>query len=164
VTAGLIPVSLLLGFFLNTFAWMSLNSRMDARKAAELPKIYTEMREKLTEGLWTRTAAYFAKRNLGLTDVPKPPYAPEYLAYYYLPVVTLENLNYLWESYFCWYEFDVNTICALVLSVPAGRLPALGKAPGLSSAASCSDVLAPGAERSPVHDAVTRSGQKSCGV
>ena len=35
-TAGLIPVSLILGFFLNTFAWMTLNPRLRERSDAEI--------------------------------------------------------------------------------------------------------------------------------
>jgi hypothetical protein len=117
-TAALIPVSLILGFFLNTFAWMTLNSRIRARSDAEIkPTVYAVLREKLTEGLSADQAAYFAKLGtpFGMVSFARPPT----LEYYYLPVVTLTNLNYLWESYFCWYEFDINSAAALILSVPA---------------------------------------------
>lgn len=62
-------------------------------------------------------AAYFSKPGAAyaLDPFPRPPT----LEYYYLPVVTLTNLNYLWESYFCWYEFDINSAAALILSLPA---------------------------------------------
>jgi hypothetical protein len=118
VTAGLIPLSLLLGFFLNTFTWMALNHRMRARSDSELDAtVYAELRKKLSEGLWEDSAKYFPKLGGALGQVPLPSRPP--LEYYYLPVVTLTNLNYLWESYFCWYEFDINSACALLLTVPA---------------------------------------------
>jgi hypothetical protein len=118
VTAGLIPLSLLLGFFLNTFTWMALNHRMRARCDSELDAtVYAALRKKLSEGLWADSAEYFSKLGRGFGQAPFPDRPP--LEYYYLPVVTLTNLNYLWESYFCWYEFDINSACALMLSVPA---------------------------------------------
>jgi hypothetical protein len=124
MTAGLIPLSLLLGFFLNTFAWMVFNKRMKKRCSATLHSTaYSEMRTCLSEGLWAETAKFFADREQHLQQVPAiDRHSLEYLEYYYLPVVTLEHLNYLWESYFCWYEFDINTICAVGLSVPAAGL------------------------------------------
>jgi hypothetical protein len=118
VTAALIPVSLILGFFLNTFVWMVLNPQMRACSDAALSgTIYTALRQKLSEGLWTGSTGYFAKlgRPLGPASPPdRPP-----LEYYYLPSVTLTHLNYLWESYFCWYEFDINSAYALWVLVPA---------------------------------------------
>lgn len=118
VTAALIPVSLILGFFLNTFAWMTLNPRIRARSDMEhATTIYATLRQKLTENLWEDSTSYFQGigRALGQVSIPgrKPP-----LEYFYLPVVTLTHLNYLWESYFCWYEFDINSACALLLSMP----------------------------------------------
>src|SRR5712672_1901047 len=47
VSAGLIPLSLILGFFLNTFTWMALNQRMRVRCDAELSTtIYCGMRKR----------------------------------------------------------------------------------------------------------------------
>ncbi len=119
VTAALIPLSLILGFFLNTFTWMVLNHRLRARCDAELATtICAPLRKKLTEGLWTESLEFFVKLGRALERVSLPDRPPP-LEYYYLPVVTLTHLNYLWESYFCWYEFDINSACALMLSVPA---------------------------------------------
>src|ERR1700682_2488171 len=48
-SASLIPVSLILGFFLNTIAWMILNSAVRERSNLEIkPTIYASLREKLT--------------------------------------------------------------------------------------------------------------------
>ena len=44
----------------------------------------------------------------------RDPHAGE-AGYYYLPAVTVEHLTYLWESYFSWYEFHLNTLYALVV-------------------------------------------------
>lgn len=41
------------------------------------------------------------------------------LEYFYLPVVTLERHNQLWESYFSWYEFQANTAFAVLLLAAA---------------------------------------------
>jgi hypothetical protein len=118
VTAALVPVSLTLGFFLNTFTWIVLNPRMRVRCDDRLnPTGYCAMRKGLSESMLAETVAHFAKggRALDQTNLlPRPA-----LEYYYLPLVGLTNLNYLWESYFCWYEFDINSACALVACLPA---------------------------------------------
>jgi hypothetical protein len=117
-TASLIPLSLILGFFLNTFTWITLNTPL--RKLCEkeiTPTIYATLRTKLTEGLAAELTAYCNKIGApsgGVSFSPPPP-----LAYYYLPPVTLTNLNYLWESYFCWYEFDINSAIALIFALAA---------------------------------------------
>ncbi|MBZ5530172.1 MAG: hypothetical protein LAO20_01955 [Acidobacteriia bacterium] len=114
VTAAFIPFSLILGFFQNTVVWMALNHRARARSDAELRgTIYAELREKLSRGLWEDSAAYFGQAGRALGQLARPDRPT--LEYYYLPAVTLANLNYLWESYFCWYEFDINSACALLL-------------------------------------------------
>jgi hypothetical protein len=46
-SAALIPVSLILGFFLNTIAWMILNSLVRARSDLEIKQtVYGKLREK----------------------------------------------------------------------------------------------------------------------
>ena len=117
VSAALIPVSLILGFFLNTFAWMAVNPRVRARCDAELAAtLYPTLRQKLTACLWAGCQDSFGKLNQPLGGVSLPRRQP--LEYYFLPTVTLTHLNYLWESYFCWYEFDINSACAILLSLP----------------------------------------------
>ena len=118
VTAALIPVSMILGFFLNTFTWKLLNPRMRKRSDALLDQtVYSTVRGKLSERLWSASRQYFdpLAQPLG----PLPPLERSPLEYYYLPWVKLTNLNYLWESYFCWYEFHVNSACALLVLGPA---------------------------------------------
>lgn len=118
VTAALIPLSLILGFSLNTFAWMTLNRHMRARSDAMLRNtVFAAMRKKLSEGLWADSSEYFEKVGRPFEKELYPDRPP--LEYYYLPLVSLTNLNYLWESYFCWYEFDINTACALMVSALA---------------------------------------------
>ena len=118
VTAALIPVSMILGFFLNTFAWKVLNQRMRSRSDATLDQtIYAVLREKLSEGVWSESQEYFNQHAPPFAQVQ--PLDRPALEYYYLPRVKLTNLNYLWESYFCWYEFHINSACALVVVGPA---------------------------------------------
>lgn len=121
VSAGLIPLSLILGFFLNTFTWMALNQRMRSRCDAELnTTIYRSMREQFSGAIWTGYSNHLIKS--GLTPPQTTPPSRASLEYYYLPWMDLTNLNYLWESYFCWYEFDINSACALVLCFPSAVL------------------------------------------
>lgn len=120
-TAALIPLSLILGFFLNTFTWTILNRKMRARCDKELDRtIYPALRQQLSANLWADSARYLDKFSLAASQASLPSRPP--LEYYYLPIVTLTNLNYLWESYFCWYEFDINSACALMLTMPATGL------------------------------------------
>jgi len=121
VSAGLIPLSLILGFFLNTFTWMALNQRMRSRCDAELnTTIYRSMREQFSQAIWTDYSSYLTQKGLAHAPTAPPPRAS--LEYYYLPWMDLTNLNYVWESYFCWYEFDINSACALVLCFPSAVL------------------------------------------
>jgi hypothetical protein len=112
--AALIPVSLILGFFLNTLAWLTLNSRLRACCTAEIKEmaVYAPLRGQLTAVLSADLEKYFSGHGRTWQSVPFK--TPPTLEYYYLPVVTLTNLNYLWESYFCWYEFDINSVAALI--------------------------------------------------
>ncbi|MGD0571251.1 MAG: hypothetical protein ABSA78_22890 [Candidatus Sulfotelmatobacter sp.] len=117
VTAALIPVSMLLGFFLNTFAWMVLNPRMRKRSEVKLDNMpHSVLRSKLCERLWSESSEHF-KLAPPLDQSPRLD-RPQ-LEYYYLPWVKLTNLNYLWESYFCWYEFHINSACAVLVLGPA---------------------------------------------
>ena len=115
ITAGLIPVTMILGFLLNTFAWLRVNRTMRRRSDAMLAgSAYSAMRVQLSQGLWAELREDCERRNLpfdtGVTFDDRPQ-----LEYYYLPRVKFTNLNYLWESYFCWYEFDINCACALIV-------------------------------------------------
>jgi hypothetical protein len=115
ITAGLIPVTMILGFLLNTFAWLRVNRKMRGLSNNMLAgTVYSALRAKLSQGLWAELREHCERRNLPFaTDVIFDD-CPQ-LEYYYLPRVKFTNLNYLWESYFCWYEFDINCACALVV-------------------------------------------------
>ena len=119
IGAALIPLSLILGFLLNTFVWLVLNERLRALAVAELgPTVFPGIREQLHEGLWRSIGDRFGgEAHASLREPPR-----EALEYFYLPVVSLTHLNYLWESYFSWYEFQLNTGCALALSLPSVAL------------------------------------------
>lgn len=114
-TAALLPLALLLGFVLNTVVWLVINrwfARPRAHRSLEQSDTYKKLRTALIERL-----------HAGLKDVAPEirNVDPEFesLEYFYLPVVTLERHNQLWESYFSWYEFQANTALAAVLFAAA---------------------------------------------
>lgn len=116
-SAALVPLALILGFFLNTFVWLKLNPRMRNLSDKQLSAtIYPGLREKLSTYIWDDTARHLFTDGQNRIDSSKGKFP---LEYYYIPVVTITNLNYLWESYFCWYEFAINSACAVVLPVLA---------------------------------------------
>jgi hypothetical protein len=117
VTAALVPVSMILGFLLNTWVWLFFNPRMRRQVDGELSKtIFPEIRKRLSADLWKNIRSYIEESGKTLNQVENP--ARESLEYFYLPVVSLDRLNYLWESYFSWYEFQINTAFAIALSTP----------------------------------------------
>jgi hypothetical protein len=81
------------------------------------PEVFPKIREKLSDELWKKISVYIADpgKAYDRTDYP----SRESLEYFYLPLVSLERLNYLWESYFSWYEFQVNTGFAVLFSTPS---------------------------------------------
>jgi hypothetical protein len=113
--AALVPVSLILGFLLNTFVWMYVNkivrTRVDAQLAATpfaalRDALCERMRREIEGELGAARTQLCAGQWTGRLT----------LEYYFLPAVTVEHLTYLWESYFSWYEFQLNTICALAVA------------------------------------------------
>lgn len=117
ITAALIPISLILGFLLNTFVWLLLNRRVRSEVDAKLSgTAFPEIRRKLSGELWEKISQHLGDSSRGLKQLGYP--SRESLEYFYLPVVSLDDLNYLWESYFSWYEFQINTACAIALSTP----------------------------------------------
>jgi hypothetical protein len=113
-TAALLPLTLILGFVLNTVVWFAINRWMRALVGWRLGKsaAYVALRSALLDRL--RVGLKRVAPKLGAVD-PKL----ESLDYFYLPVVTLERHNQLWESYFSWYEFQTNTALATVLLAAA---------------------------------------------
>ncbi len=101
-TAVLLPISLLLGFVLNTVVWLVVNrwiARPLARWRLEKSDTFKKLRAGLAEKLCASLKS-FAKDELRQIDREF-----ESLEYFYLPVVTLERHNLVWESYFSWYDF-----------------------------------------------------------
>ena len=113
-TAALLPVTLILGFVLNTVVWFAINGWMRAFVRWRLGKLaaYVALRSALLDRLHVGLKRVAPK--LAVVDSKL-----ESLDYFYLPVVTLERYNQLWESYFSWYEFQTNTALASVLFAAA---------------------------------------------
>lgn len=115
--AILVPVSLLLGFILNTFVWLHLNGLVRKRVDAQLlHSPFAELRAALCEQLQGEVTEQMGEPHARLCQGGWP--ARTAIEYYFLPVVSVEHLTHLWESYFSWYEFHLNTLCALAISVP----------------------------------------------
>ncbi len=114
-TAALLPLSLLLGFALNTLVWLVFNrfiARPLVRRTLDKSPTYNALRSALLERLKT------GLRNIA-PAIREVDDEFQSLEYFYLPVVTLERHNQLWESYFSWYEFQANTAFAVVLLAAA---------------------------------------------
>jgi hypothetical protein len=113
--AALVPVSLLLGFLLNTFVWMYVNRRVRRNVDAALAATpFAQLRDALCERMRREIEAVMGPTRAQLCSQQWPDRLT--LEYYFLPAVTVEHLTYLWESYFSWYEFQLNTVCALIVA------------------------------------------------
>ena len=116
--AALVPVSLILGFLLNTIVWLYLNASVRSRVKAELARTpFAELREALCELIRQDVNGRMGGVRAELCKDKWP--EPLSLEYYFLPAISVERLSYLWESYFSWYEFQLNTLCALALASAA---------------------------------------------
>lgn len=112
-TAALVPLSLILGFLLNTLVWLTINKRLRAERDAKLSgTVFPELRRRLSAQLWDEIRQHLGDRGETPGQVSYP--SRESLEYFYLPIISLSSLNYLWESYFSWYEFQINTACAVL--------------------------------------------------
>jgi hypothetical protein len=112
--------SLILGFLLNTFVWITLNKQFRAASDAELKDtIFYRIRNKLSSDLWDNVVSYLDNNDASFGQNERNSTRVS-LEYYYLPYLSLENLNYLWESYFSWYEFLLNTACAFAVLAASG--------------------------------------------
>jgi hypothetical protein len=121
VTAVLVPVSLILGFLLNTGVWMLVNPAMRTQVDAELSStVFPDLRKKLSMRLWQKISAELDDPKIAERQQENP--TRDSLEYFYLPIMSLDRLNYLWESYFSWYEFQINTAVALGLFLPGQLL------------------------------------------
>ncbi len=107
--AILLPMSLALGFFINTLLWLIVNRH--CRRWADRwmdPAILV-----LRKSLETRAQGLLAPA-LG----PPPRSMPKAISLqsFYLPALDLDKVLYLWESYFSWYEFQINSAFAVAFS------------------------------------------------
>jgi len=111
VGAIVLPLALTLGFFLNTIHWLWFH-RFFANKARE------ERRKDVNFS--ALEDSLMAEANF-LVQVVSPgvTFEEPALQHVFLPFVDLERLHYLRESYFSWYEFQVNSAKAWLLSLLA---------------------------------------------
>ncbi len=117
VAVVLVPVSLILGFFLNTAVWACCNTTMRAQSDAALATtVFPDIRTKLATRLWLTISKQLDDQSIAQRQFQNP--TRESLEYFYLPVISLDRLNYLWESYFSWYEFQINSAMALLFLIP----------------------------------------------
>lgn len=109
--SALLPLALILGFFLNTLHWSAYHHVCWRRIEACLDPAYQRLRRRL------ESVAREAFREVAGDSAVKPP--PVYLPGFLLPRIDLDKWTYLRESYFAWYEFQVNSVVALALSTLA---------------------------------------------
>ncbi len=113
-TAVLVPLTVLLGYLLNTFLWMTVGKRfrMQVRLTVDqegYDALRTAILRRRDEGL-----ARLVGRGTGSQASPA-----RGLELYFLPQLTVQHLNHVWESYFSWYEYQMNSAYALLIaSVP----------------------------------------------
>ncbi len=111
VLGAVLPLALILGFFLNTLHWSAYHRVCWRRIEARLDPAYQRLRRRL------EAEAREAFREILGDSAAKPP--PVYLPGFLLPRIDLDKWTYLRESYFAWYEFQVNSVVALALSTLA---------------------------------------------
>ena len=99
--ALLLPVSLLLGFFLNTVMWFRVNSWCRTRADNATGDAFKSARASLEED------ARFAFRSV-LGETAAVPSVQ--LTDFYLPLLDLDKLSFVRESYFSWFEFHLNSV------------------------------------------------------
>ncbi len=112
--AALVPISLILGFLLNTIVWLNFNATVRRRVRTELARSpFAELREALCALIRHDVSGQMGTVRAAQCRDTWPESIS--LEYYFLPAITVERLSYLWESYFSWYEFHLNTLCALAV-------------------------------------------------
>jgi hypothetical protein len=108
--ALLIPAALLLGFFLNTVMWFGINNRCRARVEKKMGDKFTLARASLED------EAELAFRCVIGETAAVPPVQ---LTDFYLPLLNLDKLSFVRESYFSWFEFHLNSVAALFVTAVA---------------------------------------------
>ena len=103
--AFLIPIGLMLGFLLNTFMWWRCNDWCRRRVECRIDANLLAARQSIE----ARASRAF-RTVVGQTDaVPRT-----HLQDFYLPLLDLDKLTFLRESYFAWFEFHFNSLAAMV--------------------------------------------------
>lgn len=90
VTAVLVPVSLLLGFLLNTLVWIGFNPTLRSQVDAELSStVFADMRQKLTTRMWESISQELSKPDLAIRQTESQMRTS--LEYFYLPTISLDR-------------------------------------------------------------------------
>ena len=105
--ALLLPTALLLGFFLNTVMWFCVNPWCRGRVEAQMGDEFTSARASLEDD------ARFAFRSVVGEAAGVPSVQ---LTDFYLPLLDLDKLSFVRESYFSWFEFHLNSVAALAVT------------------------------------------------
>jgi hypothetical protein len=101
----LLPVSLMLGFFLNTIVWLVANGPLRALVKRNLSDSETVLLEKLT------VLSHYVAELYGIDASRWNPHLPSL----FLPVLDLAKVAHIHNSYFSWYEFQINSALATLL-------------------------------------------------
>jgi hypothetical protein len=106
--AALVPLSLILGFSINTLLWLCVNEPCRRWCDARLDPALLAARGRLES---------MALAGLGrlASGSPRRVHLPDF----FLPRLDLQKLTFLRESYFSWFEFHLNSAAALSLTVAA---------------------------------------------
>lgn len=107
--AALVPLSLILGFSINTLLWLCVNEPCRRWCDARLDPALLAARRRL------EALALQGMRPLAGEPAPHRIHLPDF----FLPRLDLPQLTFLRESYFSWFEFHLNSAVALSLTVAA---------------------------------------------
>jgi hypothetical protein len=117
--ALLIPLALMLGFLLNTVTWFCLNARCRGRADRAMDPTLRAARTSLEAD----ARAAFTTIVGDVTPAPAV-----HLGDFFLPLMNMERLTFLHDSYFAWYEFHLNSLAALLLCALAYAVAVIGLA------------------------------------
>lgn len=110
VVSIVVPLSILLGIFLNTVLWPTVIDNLREKWRCKEDRCVRDCFDHL-KSLANQNIMELSKDKNVMSSLQKFPVT---LRYYYLPIIKLENLNYIWESYFSWFEFQINILFALL--------------------------------------------------
>ncbi len=98
VTAVLLPVSLLLGFLLNTLVWIGFNPTMRTQVDAEWRDRICRYASDTDPPDWAIIANELSEADFATPQANSP--LRSSLEYFYLPTISLDRLNYLGKVIF----------------------------------------------------------------